>query len=65
MLSRLNNEELRQYFGVEYDRHRNKHNPFVNWDNQKLTKQRLSTIIACMGAQVLCQFLKRLAQDYK
>jgi fanconi-associated nuclease 1 len=56
---------LKIFFESEYERHKNLHNPIVNWDNQKLTKQRCSSILGCMGSRVLCMFLEKLASDYK
>ena len=37
----------------------------VNWDNQRLTKQRLASIIYCMGGKLLAMFFKKLALDFK
>jgi Fanconi-associated nuclease 1 len=57
--------ELRRYFEDEYEKHKHKHNPLVNWDNPKLTKTRMGTILSCMGSKVLCMFLGRLAINFK
>ena len=65
LISKMDNQQLRRYFEAEYERHKNVHNPVVNWDNQKLTKQRLSTILGCMGATVLSMFLEKLSHDFK
>jgi Fanconi-associated nuclease 1 len=64
-ISRLTNMQLKEYFEELYEKYRNVHNPLVNWDNQKLTKQRMAVILKCMGARILTMFLSRLAQDYK
>ena len=56
--------QLQTYFEGQYDLHKNVHNPLVNWDNMKLTRQRMSTILRCMGAKVLTMFLSRLARDF-
>ena len=56
--------ELRDYFEHQYDLHKNVHNPLVNWDNMKLTKQRCGVVLKCMGARVLVMFLGRLARDF-
>lgn len=32
-LARMDNKTLKAYFEQEYERHKNKHNPIVNWDN--------------------------------
>lgn len=63
-ISKMNCLELRDYFEHTYDLHKNVHNPLVNWDNLKLTKQRCGVILKCMGAKVLTMFLKRLAKDF-
>ena len=34
----MDNLTLKSFFESEYDKHKNLHNPIVNWDNQKLTK---------------------------
>jgi len=57
--------ELKKYFEDEYEAHRHKHNPLVNWDNPKLTKARMATILSCMGAKTLCMFLAKLVLDFK
>jgi len=64
-LARMDMKSLKAYFEQEFERHKNKHNPIVNWDNQKLTKQRCSTILGCMGSRTLCMFLEKLATDFK
>lgn len=61
----MDNLTLKNFFESEYDKHKNLHNPIVNWDNQKLTKQRCSSILGCMGSRVLCMFLEKLASDFK
>jgi Fanconi-associated nuclease 1 len=38
MIAKLETAQLKAFFESEYERHKNKHNPIVNWDNQKLTK---------------------------
>ncbi len=38
MIAKLETAQLKSFFESEYERHKNKHNPIVNWDNQKLTK---------------------------
>ena len=65
LIAKMDNLQLKRYFEAEYERHKNVHNPVVNWDNQKLTKQRLSAILGCMGAQVLIMFLEKLSRDFK
>ena len=65
MISKFNAVQLQVYFEQEYELHKNTHNPLVNWDNLKLTKARMSTILKCMGAEVLTMFLTKLATDYK
>jgi len=45
MLVTMDPVQLKAFFENEYDRHKNLHNPLVNWDNQKLTKARMATII--------------------
>jgi len=65
MLALMDPPKLKAYFEDQYDKHKNLHNPLVNWDNLKLTKQRMATIAGCMGARVLCMFLSRLVKDYK
>lgn len=49
----------------EYDKHKNYHNPIVNWDNIKLTKQRMASIAYCMGGPLIAMFFKKLAQDFQ
>lgn len=63
-IAKMNCLELRDYFEAQYDLHKNVHNPLVNWDNMKLTKARMGTILKCMGAKVLTMFLSRLARDF-
>lgn len=65
MISQFTSSQLRDYFEKQYDLHKNTHNPLVNWDNMKLTKLRMSTILKCMGSRVLTMFLSKLATDYK
>jgi Fanconi-associated nuclease 1 len=61
----MDNLKLKAFFEDAYDRHKNVHNPLVNWDNQKLTKVRMASILKCMGAKVITMFLARLAKDFK
>jgi len=60
-LASLDSRKLRSFFESEYDKHKNIHNPLVNWDNQKLTKVRMSNILFCLGGKILTQFLSRIA----
>lgn len=61
MLSKMDGLKLKTYFEDQYELHRNVHNPLVNWDNQKLTKARMASIIKCMGPKLLTMFMSRLA----
>ena len=61
----MSRDELKQYFLLEYEKHRNTHNMLVNWDAAKLTKQRMSSILFCMGGPLTAMFFTRLAKDYK
>ena len=65
LLSKMDGNRLKSLFESEYDKHKNIHNPLVNWDNQKLTKARMATILKCMGPKVITMFLSRLAQDFR
>lgn len=65
LISNLAPLRLKSYFEQEYEKHKNVHNPLVNWDNLKLTKARMATILSCMGSKVLVMFLSKLASDYK
>lgn len=37
----------------------------VNWDDLKLTRDRMASIIYCMGGKLLSMFFKKLALDFK
>eukprot|EP00347_Sterkiella_histriomuscorum_P003951 403362310 len=57
--------QIKEYLISEYDKHKNFHNPIVNWDNIKLTKQRMGSIAYCMGGPLIAMFFKKLAQDFQ
>ena len=49
----------------EYDKHKNFHNPIVNWDNSKLNRDRMASIAFCMGGKLIGMFFQKLAIDLK
>ncbi len=61
----MSRTEIKEYMISEYDKHKNFHNPIVNWDNIKLTKQRMGSIAYCMGGLLISMFFSKLALDFK
>jgi len=61
----MSRDQIKQYLSSEYDKHKNYHNPIVNWDNLKLTKDRMSSIAYCMGGPLLTMFFTKLSHDFK
>lgn len=61
----MERDQIKEYFSSEYEKHKNVHNLLVNWDAQKLTRQRMASIAYCMGGKLIVMFLKKLSMDFK
>ena len=54
----MTNDEMKDYFVKEYNAHKHTHNLIINWDHQKLTCDRLATIIHCCKPSLLVMFFR-------
>lgn len=61
----MSRNDVKTYFLKEYEKHKHFHNMLVNWDNMRLTPQRVSAIAYCMGGKLIKMFFSKLAMDFK
>ena len=64
-IENMDRDEIKEYFSSEYEKHKNVHNLLVNWDAQRLTRQRMASIAYCMGGKLIVMFLRKLSMDFK
>lgn len=61
----MSREEIKAYYLSQYYKNKNYHNNLVNWDNLRLTPERVSSIAYCMGGSLIAMFFTKLATDFK